>query len=73
MYAIFVGKEKGQQKNDMAFLHQCISEIWSKPDYALLFLKRHALYLLTLKSIISKKVMRLDFQTLTTAAVLPAG
>ena len=27
MYAIFVGKEKGQQKNDMAFLHQCISEI----------------------------------------------
>ena len=27
MYAIFVGKEKGQQKNDMAFLQQCISEI----------------------------------------------
>ncbi len=27
MYAIFVGKAKGQQKNDVAFLHQCISEI----------------------------------------------
>lgn len=27
MYAIFVGKAKGQQKNDVGFLHQYVSEI----------------------------------------------